>query len=106
MLQPGASTEGAASSGGTLADDGMSAVNGHDGEESHATSLAANAETVVSSREGETILPAALLSEKGFVKATGLEGFANSPMVGDGEEGGSGDSEEDDDGVEMRVLLR
>lgn len=85
----------------------MSVVNGHDGEESHATSLAADAETMVSSREGETIHPAALLSDKGFVKATGLEGFANSPMVGDGEEVGSGDdSEEDDEGVEMRVLLR
>lgn len=85
----------------------MSAGNEHDGEAFHGASSAANAETMVSN-EGETVTPAAHQSDKCFVKATGLEGFANSPMAGEGEEGGSGgDSEDDDDdGVEMRVLLR
>lgn len=85
----------------------MSVGNGHDGEESHDVSSPADAEAIVSPQEGESIIPAALRSDKGFVEATGLEGFANSPMAGEGDEGGSGgDSEEDDDGVEMRILLR
>lgn len=85
----------------------MSAGNGHDGEDSHAVSSAADAEAVVSPGEGETTTSATLQPDKDFVKATGLEGFANSPMTGEGEEGGSGgESEEEDDGVEMRVLLR
>lgn len=61
------------------------------------------------SREGATTIPATFQPNKGFVKTTGLEGFANSPMAGEGEEGGSGsesEEEDDDDGVEMRVLLR
>lgn len=38
---------------------------------------------------------------------SGLEGFANSPLAGEGEEGGSGgDDSDEDEGVEMRVLLR
>lgn len=82
----------------------MSAGNGHDGEESHAASSAADAETVVSLRDGDAIPPAALQSDQDFVKATGLEGFANSPMAGEGEDGGS--SEDDDEGIEMKVLLR
>ncbi len=40
--------------------------------------------------------------------SAGLEGFANSPLAGEGEEGGSGGESDDDEdeGVEMRVLLR
>lgn len=106
MLQPGASTEGAASSDSTHAGDELSAGNGHDGEVSQAVSSAADAGTLVSPRDGEIITHSAIQSDKGFVEATGLEGFANSPMAGEGDEGGSGESDEDDDGVEMRVLLR
>lgn len=85
----------------------MSAGNGDDGEESHAASSTTDAEIVVSPREGETTTFATLQPDRDFIKATGLEGFANSPMTGEGEEGGSGgESEEEDEGVEMRVLLR
>ncbi|MCJ1463210.1 hypothetical protein MMC07_001815 [Pseudocyphellaria aurata] len=107
-LQPSAGNEGVASSGNTQRDDEMSAGNEHDGEDFRGASLAANAETVASPNEGETIAPATHQTDRGVVKTTGLEGFANSPMAGEVEEGGSGgDSEDDDDdGVEMRVLLR